>query len=108
MKELLQVDSDKSMIFRGLFDKLRFAMKCSDAIHNTDYESVGREFESLQARQLNKGVTVHSVTPFLFSYADLTRGAACLAASSILSSHFFSGQCPLLPTPSLTGVLKVH
>ena len=30
----------------------------------TDYESVGREFESLQARHKNQGVTVISCNPF--------------------------------------------
>jgi hypothetical protein len=33
----------------------------------TDYESVGRTFESCRAHQENKGLTANAVSPFLLS-----------------------------------------
>jgi len=41
----------KSKIFNGIFDILEEVGKCYEIQVVTDYESVGREFESLQARQ---------------------------------------------------------
>ena len=40
--------------------------KNAEKLSLTDYESVGREFESLQARQKIKGLGHRGLTPFSF------------------------------------------
>jgi len=56
MGEYYRLTTHKSMFFQAVFDRLEYGWKCYEIQQVTDYESVGREFESLQARHKFKGL----------------------------------------------------